>query len=142
MTLVVQIALGIVLALLMLATLLAGKHVRITVIVATILSIPMAIVATREPLIFESAYIPIVGTFVMVGVVAFGLYVFESLPDWFIKSLGSAFWLFLTVLFVTLLFNVPIHEKSLWWTMMLFSVLAFLVLLLSLRSLRRSLFER
>lgn len=142
MAMVVQIALGIVLAVFVLAILLASKHVRITVIVATILAIPMAILAMRDPSIFESPYIPIVGTFVMVGIVAFGLYVFESLPAWFIKLLESTFWACCTIPLVATLILAPIDEKSVWWAMMAFLIITALMLFYSLRSLRRLLLER
>lgn len=144
---IVQIALGIVLAVLILLLLFKlwgvvsswwvavssstlRSHIGITFIAGTILVIPLAITS-------DFSYGDAVGIFVLTGVMALGLSVLEALPPWLIKLLESLFWLFCILLFASVLFSGYSTEKnSLLWTIVVLLVISTVMLLRSLASVK------
>ena len=153
MLMIVQIALGIVLAVLILLLLFKlwggvsswwvavssstlRSHIGITFIAGTILVIPLAITS-------DFSYCDAVGIYVLIGILALGLSVLEALPPWLIKLLESLFWLFCCSLFASSLFSdYSTAQNSLLWTVVAFLVISVFMLLRSLTSVKALLRER
>ena len=139
MLMIVQIALGIVLAVLILLLLFKlwgvvsswwvavssstlRSHIGITFIAGTILVIPLAITS-------DFSYGDVVGIYVLIGALALILSVLETLPPWLIKLLESLFWLFCCSLFASSLFSdYSTAQNSLLWTVVAFLVISVFML--------------
>jgi hypothetical protein len=150
---IVQIALGIVLAVLILLLLfkLCGvvtswwvavsssrltRHLGIAFTAGTMLVITLAITP-------DFSYGDAFGIYMLIGILALGLSVLEALPPWLIKSLESLFWLFVTVLFTSSLFiGYSTEQNSVLWIEVAFLVVSVFMLLRSLASVKALLLER
>ena len=150
---IVQIALGIVLAVLILLLLFKlwglvspwwvavssstlRRRVSITFIAGTILVIPLA----TTP---DFSYGDVVGIYVLIGALALILSVLEALPPWLIKLLESLFWLFCTVLFASGLFSgYSTEQNSVLWAVVAFLVVSVFMLLRSLASVKALLMNK
>jgi hypothetical protein len=153
MLMIVQIALGIALAVLILLLLFKlwglvspwwvavssstlRRRVSITFIAGTILVIPLAITS-------DFSYCDAVGIYVLIGILALGLSVLEALPPWLIKLLESLFWLFCCSLFASGLFSdYSAEQNSLLWTLVVFLFISAVMLLRSLAAVKSSLTKR
>lgn len=153
MLMIVQIALGIVLAVLILLLLFKlwggvsswwvavssstlRRHIGITFIAGTILVIPLA----TTP---DFSYGDVVGIYVLTGVLALGLSVIAALPPCIMKLLESLFWLFCSMWFASSLFSgYSTEQNSVLWAVVAFLVVSVFMLLRSLASVKALLMDR
>lgn len=146
MLMIVQIALGIVLAVLILLLLfklwgvvliLVNKVSDLALLHYAMLSCAFAIFLG----IFGYKEIAAVG--ILIGVIALVLSAIEALPRWLIKLLESLFWLFCSTSFASvLLSDYSTEQNSLLWTVVAFLVISVLMFLRSLTSVKALLRER
>ena len=146
MLMIVQIALGIVLAVLILLLLLklwgvvlilVNNVSDLTLLHYVMLSCAVAIFLG----IFGYKEVAAVG--ILIGVIALVLFTIEASPPWLLKLLESLFWLFCSALFALgLLSDYSTEQNSLLWTVVAFLVISVFMLLRSLTSVKALLRER